>query len=69
MSIWLTKGLERVKRWNGQGLQAYQMRGGGAEAGKGYDGVDLEDISVEVHCAEYDHRQRGGLRETLHHWL
>lgn len=59
MSLWLTKGLERVKRWNGQGLQTYQMKGGRAEAGKGCAGVNLEDISVEVHCTEYDHRQRG----------
>lgn len=38
------------------------MWGGGSEAGKGCAGVDLEDIPVEVHCAEYDHRQRGGLK-------
>lgn len=51
-----------MKRWNGQGQQAYQMEGGGAEAGKGYDEVDLEDISVEVHWVEYDHRQRGWIK-------
>lgn len=58
------KGVGKSEEVEWAGPAGLSDAGRGAEAGKGCAGVDLQDISVEVHCAEHDHRQKGGLRVT-----